>query len=309
VQRGFLVAAGAGIAIAMVGACATFGNNDDSGDAADAGLDGTVDAGPATNGSADGGPITDGSADASLLDAGIPLSNLRLWLDAESLARLGIASGSAVPSWLDAHNPAVSASQLTPSAQPTFVTNALGGRPVVRFTSSPESLLVISPPIDSSPPYTLFAVGTLLPTNARIVFLGGGWAPGVALTPDAGFTLFGDSTLVGFSLGQVLVRGSNDQGLTLVDDGGAPVRGSHALTASVDSAGQATARLDGHAIGNGPVPPASFSGVGARAYNSPPGNETFSDGDVAEIILYGGVLSDTDRNDVEAYLRAKYGLP
>jgi hypothetical protein len=30
---------------------------------------------------------------------------------------------------------------------------------------------------------------------------------------------------------------------------------------------------------------------------------------VAEILVYGDVLSDPDRGNVEAYLRTRYGLP
>src|SRR5262245_29468074 len=114
-QWGLLAIVGAGIGLAMVGACSAFGDN---GDAVPVGADATPER------AAEPVDTSDGSAEAATVDGDAPrgptnLPNVRLWLEAGSLN--GLKSDSQVAIWPDARGVALSASQKNPDARPTFV--------------------------------------------------------------------------------------------------------------------------------------------------------------------------------------------
>lgn len=63
-----------------------------------------------------------------------PLSqNLTLWMDAEQIT--GYANGDLLPSWSDSSGSSVIFSQSEAVRQPTYETNALNGKPGVRFVN------------------------------------------------------------------------------------------------------------------------------------------------------------------------------
>ncbi len=65
-------------------------------------------------------------------------NGLQLWLDAAQIA--GVTNGGAVATWTDGSGNAQHAVQANATLQPRFYTNAIGGRPVVRFDGANDYL-------------------------------------------------------------------------------------------------------------------------------------------------------------------------
>jgi hypothetical protein len=69
----------------------------------------------------------------------------------------GLNDGDPVTTWLDSSGNGHDASQ-TGSARPIFKTGIIGGKPVVRFTTAGHSGLNLASAIPADPPWTIFAV-------------------------------------------------------------------------------------------------------------------------------------------------------
>jgi hypothetical protein len=237
---------------------------------ADAGADGGIDGGPPS-----GRPPT-------------AVAGLDLWLSASSLS---LSSGAPVTTWADVRDGGMSGSEFEAGSAPTFLVNEISGEPAVHFNSTNHSVLLLSSNLANAS-YTLVAVGA--PSSNRLIFLGGGYAPDSGgLDTGAGDDFFGPSVT------QVLLRGSGDQGLTMANPS---INGAHIYSATVSADG-GSVWVDGNLIGEGIVPPTSFDSIGSRS-----AGKQFSDGDVAEIVVFGQAVADSDRLAIESYFNGKYSL-
>ena len=88
--------------------------------------------------------LTDSSVASGVytISSPIPTTNLVMWLRADEDITL---NGSNVSNWGDASGNNNAASQSNSSYQPAYVTNALNGLPVVRFSSSGTTYLQATP--------------------------------------------------------------------------------------------------------------------------------------------------------------------
>lgn len=217
------------------------------------------------------------------------IAGLVLWLKADSLA---LADGAEITSWPDssaAGNDFVD-STIALVIGPQFQTNELNGLPVARFTigGAPAwagmegaSSLVLAHP------YTIFYVARprdALNATMRIVQSGSGnWLMGPYSGTwqwfSGGFATAGPSAL----------------------DGNAII---HAVRADVASGTHFVWDLDSE--------DAPFSAARANPTAIGPmvlgfaGSSEGTNSDVAEVVVYDSELSDTDRDDVVAYLRLKW---
>jgi hypothetical protein len=259
-------------------------------------------------------PPFDGGADAvdarvlpPVLPCGASLASPvaaspRMWLRADCLT---LADGAPVASWDDARNNGLSASQAPGGAAPTFAATSIGGRPAVHFIEAAQDYLAIAPAFSEST-YSVFVVAA--PTSSdRLLALGSS-----------------QTNLFGFGLDYVVdSTGHHDDGLYIYACGpsyGDPMVGPHVLTGIVYpgtalenrwgfvSYSGAVAPIDGGWTGDCNFQPAStpFEFVGRASWAGQGWH--YSDGDIAEILLFETALSDVDRHTVEGYLRSKYGL-
>jgi hypothetical protein len=199
----------------------------------------------------------------------------------------GLVDGDPVGTWPDSSVNGNDATQ-TGSARPTFKTNIVNSLPVVRFTAVGLSGLNLTTPI-SGTPWTVFAV-LKAATAASIVH-------SVASGPSPGMlgTLINSDTKV-YCADKVALKFTTTS----------PTTAFHVITTTMDGAGSGAIASDGTVFGltNVGAPTAgNFDVIGWR--NSP----IYSDGDVAEIIVYAGVTVIVgDIHNIEKYLGDKYGI-
>ncbi|HEX7039955.1 MAG TPA: LamG-like jellyroll fold domain-containing protein [Trueperaceae bacterium] len=188
--------------------------------------------------------------------------------------------------------------QATSGQQPTYQTNELNGLPVVRFDGG--DILSCSDNLANSGVFTLFAVAKVDATGLRsILDRDGSTAPRIFQ-----FRRFGDNLdLIAFNSSGTVAFVDSQPLPTSVWAVLTGVRRAAAVQAYVNGASNgATAADTVNMTGTHPT----YMG-GFRDNN---GNVIHPNlvGDIAEVIMYDVDLSDTDREAVEGYLAAKYGL-
>ena len=211
--------------------------------------------------------------------------NLELWLKADFLT--AFADGDLVHLWPDASDNGRDAENGTSSQQPTFVLNSVDmkGKPVVRFATDDSLDTAIVTAIGQ--PSTIFAVYRGVDfAQTQYVYDGNNNAThrqrlGITSSQIVMYAgtiqPYATSWPRGVILNTVEYNGSSSK----IYDNGALI-----LTADAGSKG-----WDGLTIG------ADYTDTGSN-FN----------GDIAEIIVYSEILSDTNRSNVETYLGAKYNI-
>jgi len=217
------------------------------------------------------------------------IAGLQLWLDASQIT--GLNDGDAVGTWADLSGNGNDATQATGSKKPTFETNELNGRPVVRFDGVDD---ILQTPIFGQFPSkrgTLFLV-------YKATF-GASYKSVLNTITGAG---------VGFQL-EMVKSGVKYKWYDGVADG---------LAAVFDPAGfdlQTINRTGDTAMDfrrNGTLevvftvtnnqPDARVMDVGASALGS------YASGDMALLLMYDGSLSAGDVSLVESWINARYLL-
>lgn len=206
----------------------------------------------------------------------LDIAGCTVWMNADDISAV---NGEVLTAWSDSsgngHDMAITAPDVT------FRTNVLNGKPVVRFGPPTYGGAYIAS-ILLSQPTTWFVVakGTSKPSYLVFSFSD----QGVYLDASGYAGIFAGSSALdsvdlsgAFHIYEAIISGSNG---TLYVDG--------------------TFKFGPSAVGaNGP------NGV---EYIMGDGVGSGSQGDIAEIILYNSALGATDRENVEDYLKAKYGI-
>lgn len=210
----------------------------------------------------------------------LDITGLKLWLKADALS---LSDADPVGTWPDSSGLGNDATQGTAAKKPTYKVSIINGMPVVRFDGTDDVLLC--PAITAATGLSAFAVSK------------------VAVATSFGMTLV--LRVFTLELRQNGVTGN----MQLLTNGTTSIAGSAGTSWTVHSFtnnGSDLTELWTNGTSNGTQPNSATCGtptIGARSDSSSPFN-----GDVAEIILYDSDLADSDRQAVEAYLAAKYGL-
>jgi hypothetical protein len=96
----------------------------------------------------------DVTASAPLAITGYPAELPVAWFKANAIS--GVTNGGAVASWPDYSGNGYSATQGAPSQQPTYVTNAMNGLPVLRFNTTNSTCLAFARPVQDD--FTIICV-------------------------------------------------------------------------------------------------------------------------------------------------------
>lgn len=215
------------------------------------------------------------------------VAGMILWYKADAIT--GLSDGDPVNSWEDQSGNGL---DIGLGIAPEYKINIINGLPVVRFDrTGSEHLYRVAAPLQG-PNFTAFIVTRMTATDQNWTMFGLG-----DRSTDNGWDIGTNSSKRRISYWDV---GNWDDDIPTtnwevwsVDSGGAGCR--------LWINGNSVAVAGG--VGQ-PVPPTSFIAVGCRNDQG----ASFFDGDIAEIILYDGIISDADRVYVESYLDEKYGL-
>lgn len=199
-------------------------------------------------------------------------------LDASDTAKLTLLDGTNVAAWADSTTNGVNFSQGTAAQQPVYVTNAINGRPAVRFGYGGSRRLIAS---KSASARTVFIVTRVVSQQSLAGIWGqSGQDKGIRQNTTTSWRHTGNGADGGdFSLsGEMYIDGV--AGFSFASN---PL---HLLTA-VSTAAQNWVNAVGDYWGN-------------TQHNR------YYKGDIGEILVYHSVLTPDERKNVEAYLKAKW---
>ncbi len=188
-------------------------------------------------------------------------------LDASNAGSLSL-SGSNIGAWTDSAGSATSFTQVTTAKQPTYVANALNGKPIVRFSGAQQLLLS-----NSTAPREIIA----------LVNVKGG---------------------VDGNIGGFLGINGADTGLRLNSSAGSWA--ADGATTTVNGVATTTYTSNQpHVVQRYGTTWGTWAATGFGQYFAG-GASRFFNGDVAEVLVYGNALTTTDRANLLAYLNAKW---
>lgn len=235
----------------------------------------------------------------------LSISGCVLWLKADgscyNTGTTQATDGQTVETWVDESATTATVTQATSGSRPTFKTNIVNGKPVLRFDGSDDYFPVTISGLSSSSGLTCFFV-SIKDADPP--------AYNQAAAPVNGFTSLSTAW-------NAHIPFSN--GLTYLSMGTDTRKDAITLTKAVNvwrvmSLRSASASyalyIDGtsdYSTGTNTVGIGDTANIGASA--AYPGSTDFRfDGDIAEILLYNSALSTGDREAVEDYLGTKYGV-
>lgn len=248
-------------------------------------------------------PANLGSASGGGAFSPSDISGLKLWLKADSYVG---SDGDKVGTWTDSSSAANNATA-SGTDRPTYKTGIVNSKPVMRFTSANSehmatgsnigvsgnlncTIFVVTKPTSTSVAMCPVGLGNT-GTDTRLSLVGAGVNSGQYSVSFGGGDWWNDTTTVDNTAFHTIClkksAGAENTTTTIYKDG----------TAGSNNGGSDTATP------NVTAAPASIGQLGADIVNSK------YDGDIAEVIIYDTALSDSNRNNVESYLRTKYGTP
>jgi hypothetical protein len=237
------------------------------------------------------------------------LSGLVLWLEATQGV---VTNQSKVSTWMDRSGRNNNAGQSVAALQPSFVTGVVNGLPVIRFANTALQVTDSVTLQWAAEDFTLLVVGGYKNTTTSGLGYGMFVAKQETPYPYAGPALWGNYTAP--MLDTVIGMQADSSGTQYAistnakNDGAIRVytgrRVGTSLEVRVNGTVQGTATATSSVNVNASGRPLFIGGV--------PGTNTVTqalDGDIAEILAVRGPLSDAELTQLEAYLKAKYGLP
>jgi hypothetical protein len=247
--------------------------------------------------------------------APIPTAGLQLWLKADAGVTL---NGSTVSIWADQSGNGNDAIQPDLRRQPFLVRDGLNGKPTIRFDGLDDRLgLTGSKRMTQISFFMVFKMDSDAFADDDPILFGDidadGHIWGVQMENElTGYSPDTINIYSGFNGVHAIVPRHTPFGIwhniSVVTDG---VMWNTKLRANgVDA--QVTRMHDINMFISVPIGNPSGTGVGGIGGTDgvrPPIGRTTTNCDVAEVILYDTVLSDSLRRSVEQYLASKYGLP
>ena len=223
-----------------------------------------------------------------------------VWFKANAIT--GVAGGGKLATWLDSSGNGFNATQTLSQQQPTYVTNALNGLPVVHFNSANNNYLRLNSVVSND--FTMiFVFRSTQGIGTSTAFYDGaglinGEMPGVQ--NDFGTCLNAN--------GQI-ISGTGNPDVSINSGSGCNDGRPHVVTFKrtmstgviglyVDTILVATATGGKQSL---TAPPQLVMGAQQTLIN-------FLNGDIAELLIYNSALSDTSRQAVENTLITKYAV-
>lgn len=208
------------------------------------------------------------------------IPSLAAWLKADAL---GLINLDVVSTWNDSSGNGRNFTQAVVGQQPVYMTNILNGKPIVHFTAASSSTMINSTNF-GTPSTVIYVSRQTGGTNGRML-------SGLA-----------NDWLLGYHWGyrrQAYFAGWVSQ----IHD--VPSDTNWHIYTSVHNGVQSSVYEDGKLFTSNSDGLAGPNGLALIGYL---GASEFTDGDIAEVIVYSKELSDIEHEQVELYLANKYGL-
>lgn len=225
-------------------------------------------------------------------------NSLQLWLDATDPNGNGstVTNGTAMGTWADKSGNARNAGQGTAANQPIYTTGAINGKAAMDLSAN--QFMTFSPAglASGSSPSTIFGVGSLTSVPGNWSWLATYGAAGAGLTRGFGVRAGGAPVMTCYGTDPTAATALT-AGTPVVMDGvwGGPSGNSMVGQFTTSTWSQAVA---GNATLNTPL---NVAYIGRQTSNA----ENWT-GQVGEVLIYNGALSDSQRQQVEAYLNYKW---
>jgi Concanavalin A-like lectin/glucanases superfamily len=218
------------------------------------------------------------------------ISNMLGWWDFSNTASITHSAGR-VSSVADKGPVNKPQTQATGAFQPMTGTRTINGRNTIDFDSANTFLRTTN--YINSPPYTLFAVAKMdtLPAAADRQLLGNSnQNPTIYSTPNAGTGYWS------------YFSGTQQQSAVAID------LNPH-MASAVFNGASSSFYLDGTLISSGNPGAGNYNDYPVAIGNNPVNALSWWDGIVGEVIVYNKALTTIERQNVEGYLKAKWGTP
>ena len=208
------------------------------------------------------------------------ISNLKLWLEPSAISK---DIDNYVDTWFDRSGNEFDAEQSVQASKPLWVDDALNGKPVLRFDGNND---FIDSHFDETveQPFVLFAVWKVSQTGRRVLI-------------DNFF-----STILDFHDNDVRITASATAAVGYSKSAPFP---NYILTTGLYNLASSKLFENGLNKGSGDVGDRTLPGLRIGKWTA--GSRWFA-GDLAEIICYDKLLTETERQTVENYLMTKYDL-
>ena len=230
----------------------------------------------------------------------VPQPTLAAWFKADALS---YTNGALVASWIDSSGSGNTATQTTVTPQPSYVSAAINGRPAVRFNAAESDNLVFNRPVkDNFAIFCVFRSTQGIGTGTNF-YNGAGLVSGEknGETNDFGLSLNANGKLL---------AGTGSPEVTIASTGSTFNNGvAHvAVFKRTKATGLLELFADGIAQGTATGGVISLTAPASLFLGSHPVLNNYLSGDIAEVKIYDGIISDADRSAVSSALAFKYGI-
>ena len=227
-------------------------------------------------------------------------SALMVWFKADAITNLN--NGAAVSTWTDLSGNGCNAMQTLSANQPTYVTNAMNGLPVVRFNSINGTYLWLYRPVQDD--FTMiFVYQSSQGVNTGLNF----WEGAGLVNGEQSGTVNDFGTSLNAN-GQILA-GTGNPDTTIHSVAGFANGLPHVVTFKrTKSAGLLDLYVDSTLVAAGTAGTQSLTAPNQLLLGTQGTLNNFLTGDIAEVQIYNSALSDTDRIGQEKAFKCKYAL-
>ena len=233
------------------------------------------------------------------VNTSVPSSGLKLWLKADA----GVTQqGSSVSRWADQSANGIDATQSVAANQPTLVPLSLNGLPVLRFNGV-NSFMSFTLPMNG------LSGATLILISANSPNVDGNW------NGSDNAALFWNETASwgSINLSPFQLYAKYRFGTTQVNNLPAYTRprsigNAPSLTTAIKDGANESLYVNGGLIFTQGGKLATIAGVQDTGNLGQAYENTYFAGDIAEVLIYNRALSDAERQQVEQYLLARYGI-
>jgi len=223
------------------------------------------------------------------------------WFKADAIT--ATTNGGILTSWTDSSGNGYNATQGTPGQAPAYVTNAMHGLPVVRFTSASSTCLAFTRPVQDNFSIICVFQSTQGLNSGNLFYQGAGLVNGEVggVVDDFGTCLFANGSIA---------AGTGNPDVAVDSAAGYNDGNPHIFTFTrTRSTGLVSLYVDGTLAGTTTGGTQSLTSPSVLVMGAQQTINYFLSGDIAEVQVYNTALSGTNQQAAESSLFAKYSLP